>query len=383
VTIINAPTITETPIVVQVVIVVVLVWCSCSVDSTSSTQSQCHHENSTLAPILNSTLSRPRPQLLSEVGTLLQFFQFHAQLSALRGEDLDMARKRRHWAPGKGHHLISRFIDRRFHLLSDHDREAYLTAYGAVQHRWDWQNLSYGLMSSHVHFGLIGGVQPLDRVFRSVHTKAAWRYHLGRTTLGPVLADRPRLYPVPDEALARLIAYHHRNPVSAGVVDRAANSRWTSHRAYLRLEKAPSWLDVERNLELIGFSDTKSGRAEFDDFVNEVALETPIPRLPNQREVLLTKPQPPLKDETWNRLLLQASSIVGCSSDELVHSRCHRASRGRRLVAQLGRDLFHQTYEEIGRRLGRTGASIHRLLHRPPKDGDILARQLAELAERL
>ena len=146
-----------------------------------------------------------------------------------------MARRRRHWTPGKGHHFISRFVDRKYHLLSGDDRKKYLSAYDLAQSRWDWQTLSYALMSSHVHFGLLGGMQPLENVFRSVHTKAAWRFHRGRGTLGTVLADRPKLYAVPDEALPRLVAYHHRNPVSAGVVERAADSRWTSHRAYLRM----------------------------------------------------------------------------------------------------------------------------------------------------
>jgi hypothetical protein len=42
-----------------------------------------------------------------------------------------------------------------------------------------------------------------------------------------------------------LIRYVHNNPVRAGVVARASESGWSSHRAYLGLASCPSWLATE------------------------------------------------------------------------------------------------------------------------------------------
>jgi hypothetical protein len=39
-----------------------------------------------------------------------------------------------------------------------------------------------------------------------------------------------------------LLRYVHNNPVRAGIVERASESSWSSHRAYLGLEFCPPWL---------------------------------------------------------------------------------------------------------------------------------------------
>jgi hypothetical protein len=57
---------------------------------------------------------------------------------------------------------------------------------------------------------------------------------------------------------AQLINYIHRNPVRAGLVDSPRGSEWTSHRAYLGVERCPPWLERGRGLEL---SEFESGRA--------------------------------------------------------------------------------------------------------------------------
>jgi REP element-mobilizing transposase RayT len=293
-----------------------------------------------------------------------------------------MARKPRHWRPGTAQHLISRFVDRRFHLLSEEDRGDYLGYYGSVQDRWDWQTLSYALMSSHVHFGLVAGVLPLEAVFRSVHTRAARRFHQEHGTLGTLFADRPKLYEVHESALARLVAYHHRNPVSAGLVVRASDSSWTSHRTYLRKAPAPAWLDVERNLALLGFSDTPSGRAEFDDFVNEVVLEEGGPRVPDP-ELSCAASAKPLGDEEWDRLLGEAASVAQCSRAALCGSRCHTASLGRRLVALFAHEHGRTTLATIGDRLGLCPSAVHRLIRRKPRNSELFGRRMDELRERM
>ncbi len=72
--------------------------------------------------------------------------------------------------------------------------------------------------------------------------------------IGPVFM-RPKVHAVQPNGVGRLIAYIHRNPVRAGIVPHPSDSDWTSHRAYLRPDSAPPWLDVSKGLELSGFPD--------------------------------------------------------------------------------------------------------------------------------
>ncbi len=47
----------------------------------------------------------------------------------------------------------------------------------------------------------------------------------------------------------------------------AADSPWTSHRAYIGLDEPPQWLDIETGLRICGFDSSKTGRRLFDEFV--------------------------------------------------------------------------------------------------------------------
>ena len=61
-----------------------------------------------------------------------------------------------------------------------------------------------------------------------------------------ILADRPKSVLVHSDTYGmELIRYVHNNPVRAGVVLRASESGWSSHRVYLGLASCPSWLATE------------------------------------------------------------------------------------------------------------------------------------------
>src|SRR5262249_10548095 len=72
--------------------------------------------------------------------------------------------------------------------------------------------------------------------------------------IGALFVRGPRDIRTPADRVASLLAYIHNNPVRAGVVSTAADSDWTSHRAYLGLERRPPWLQVDLALARAGFS---------------------------------------------------------------------------------------------------------------------------------
>ena len=168
----------------------------------------------------------------------------------------------RHNVPGVVYHLIWRFVDRDWFFRSDEERARYLHYVGRAMAETDWRCLSYALMSSHIHMAMVAGEAPLESWAKRAHSPfAAWmnRQH-GR--IGPLIADRPKDLGVPDDRVPQVIAYIHNNPVRAGVVARAADSGWTSHRAYTRAARAPAWLSVDEGLRRCGLA-----REDFDAWI--------------------------------------------------------------------------------------------------------------------
>jgi len=179
-----------------------------------------------------------------------------------------MARGRRIIRPGKLIHIIVRFLNREFVLRDTVDRAEYLRRVGLTFGASDWRVLSYALMSTHTHFGAIAGTAPFGGLSKALHAGFVGWLNPRRGRLGPLVASRPATHEIAFAGAARLIAYHHNNPVRANVVTSASDSTWTSHQAYVGERSGPEWLDVDAGLELAGFGSSRAGRAAFAQFVD-------------------------------------------------------------------------------------------------------------------
>ncbi|MBV8761664.1 MAG: hypothetical protein JO257_30500 [Deltaproteobacteria bacterium] len=168
----------------------------------------------------------------------------------------------RYTPPGEVHHVISRFVEKRWFITSDEERSYYLRLLGNALAKSDWTCLAYAVMSSHIHLAMIAGDQPSSGWSRRVNPAYANFYNDAHDRIGPVFAGRADMWIESTERVARLIAYIHNNPVRAGVVPRAVDSNWTSHRAYTGRAPTPRWLDRTSGLALSGLHSD-----EFDDWV--------------------------------------------------------------------------------------------------------------------
>jgi len=180
-----------------------------------------------------------------------------------------MSRYRRIIRPGDVVHVISRFVNREFRLTGPVERAEYLRRFGGRIGQSDWRVLSYALMSSHIHHGLVAGSELFEHLIKSVHAPFAGWLNRQQGRLGPVFADRSKTLIVDPCWIARLITYHHNNPPRAGVVDTAIESGWTSHRAYLGEVEQPQFLSVELGLELMGYGLGRAARRAFGHYVDE------------------------------------------------------------------------------------------------------------------
>ena len=164
--------------------------------------------------------------------------------------------------------MISRFVNRQYHLDDSGGREKYLELLAAAMEKTDAVLLAYCLMSSHVHLVLRAGKEPLERMMKSIHSGYAGWFNRGKKRRqGPVFAGRYRAILVEEDAyLLALVRYVHNNPVRARIVDEARRSNWSSHRAYVGDVEAPEWLNCGGVLSLFN---EKAGwaRRQFDRFV--------------------------------------------------------------------------------------------------------------------
>ena len=183
-------------------------------------------------------------------------------------EEVDMPREARPVTPYVPHHIISRFVNREFRMRSNVERAQYLKHVGRIAPRTTARLNTYGLMSSHVHWAMTGAHDPLGQLLHPLHTGFGLWWNRRYGGLGQVFAERPCSILIErEEALARLVAYIHNNPVRAGLVVDPINSDWTGHRAYVGEDSAPEWLEIEWTLAAMGYSSSRSGRLAFHEYV--------------------------------------------------------------------------------------------------------------------
>jgi hypothetical protein len=171
--------------------------------------------------------------------------------------------------------VIANFVDRSWQLVGDQEREQYLTRLATGLARSEWALIGYALMSSHIHLLMVASDAPLSAWAKPVHVGMAQWLNRRCDRLGPVFAGRPYCEIVSPRAVPIVLAYLHNNPVRAHVVAHAAQSTWTSHRAYLGIETPAPGLDVPYGLTLAGFGNDAASRNAFSEWVDACASAKP------------------------------------------------------------------------------------------------------------
>jgi len=181
-----------------------------------------------------------------------------------------MARPLRITEPGLWHHIMNRGLGKRRTFHDDHDHIRFLDLVADCGERWSLRTFSFCLLPNHYHLFVCDDHGNLSRAMRhldSVYTQYFNRRH-GRD--GPLFRGRFRNRVVELETYAlEVVRYLHFNPVEAGLVEKAGDYPWSSHRNYLT-GKCPDWLFTKEIWDVFG-EDTAAGRRRFDEFVHRRA----------------------------------------------------------------------------------------------------------------
>ena len=147
-----------------------------------------------------------------------------------------MGRVARAVVAGCPHHVTQRGNRRGDVFEVDEDREAYLALLGQYMAKHGVSLWAYCLMTNHVHLIVVPEEeQSLSRALRDAHTVYAMRFNRRTKLSGHVWQGRFYSCPLDDAHLWAAVRYVERNPVRAGLVERAEEYRWSSAPAHCGL----------------------------------------------------------------------------------------------------------------------------------------------------
>jgi REP element-mobilizing transposase RayT len=284
---------------------------------------------------------------------------------------------------GALYHVLSRGNERREIFFEGDDRRRFLEAIGEMAQRFEIDLFAYVLMDNHYHLLLRTRRANLSRAMQWLGVTYTNRFNARHSRSGHLFQGRFKSMLVQNDAyLMRLSYYIHRNPLRAGMVERLADYRWSSYRAYAYGKPAAEWLNTEVILcQLVNTEDPHKAYREnvrkyageegrlwedlrhgfilgTEQFVKEIKRrflpETPNRDIPQQK---LLK-----KDVGLDQMIAKAASFLGC---DVEHFRKAARLSPRRV---LERDLLLygiwqlgiRSNSQIGEIFGLTGSAVSR-----------------------
>jgi putative transposase len=151
-----------------------------------------------------------------------------------------MARLPRVVIPGCPHHLIQRGNRRQNVFFSDEDRAFYLILLKRQLDKFGVALWAFCLMANHVHMVAVPRAkESFARAIGEVHRQYTSVINTRENWKGYLWQGRFITYPLSESHLFAAIRYVERNPVRAGLIERAEDYAWSSARAHVRRESHP------------------------------------------------------------------------------------------------------------------------------------------------
>jgi REP element-mobilizing transposase RayT len=284
---------------------------------------------------------------------------------------------------GALYHVLSRGNERRDIFFDGDDRRRFLDTLGNMAQRFEIDVFVYVLMDNHYHLLLRTSRANLSRAMQWLGVTYTNRFNARHSRSGHLFQGRFKNMIVQNDAyLLQLSYYIHRNPLRAKMVERLADYRWSSYRAYAYGQQAPEWLHTELILSQLmnvegrhkAYRENTQKYAKEESrlwenlrhgfilgenrFVGEIKnrfLPKPAHRdIPQQKSLV--------KDVDLNRILEKTAEFLGCELDEFKKA-SRVPSRNvlyRDFLLYAVWRLGLRTNLQLGEMLGMTGSAVSR-----------------------
>jgi putative transposase len=190
-----------------------------------------------------------------------------------------MPRRNRIIVPGLPHHITQRGNGQKNIFDTDADRLVFLSLLGRYARQYALAIWGYCLMSNHFH--LIAVPEREDSASNALGRLLAdyARYlNVRRQSSGHLWQARYYSVPMEPGYCWKALAYVERNPVRAGMIDKAEQYRWSSAPSRLGLGSTPAWLELRTwrgqwtPQEWLRFLEDRATEAVMRDELREVML---------------------------------------------------------------------------------------------------------------
>lgn len=281
-----------------------------------------------------------------------------------------MARRPRIVVAGGLYHVYNRIASGEPVFSDASEARDFVQLIRVVKKRDNWKVLAWCVMSNHFHIVVRTAGVPLWRGMHGVQNQFSRRSHLRSGRTGSMWQGRYRAKYIGDPAyLSQLVAYVHRNPLRAGVVQNARDYRLSGHWEMIQRTRTPL-VDVDEMLlcfaptrriarhaylcainagaELAGGGEGwhPFGAQPDDELVTDSASPK-IDFLRRSTEAL----RPQLDAAQFVRLVC---GVAGIDADRLAsRARDRQTALARRLVVTLGVERWRQRGTELARVLAK------------------------------
>jgi REP element-mobilizing transposase RayT len=137
-------------------------------------------------------------------------------------------------------------------FASKHDYERFISILQEAIELFALRVSAYCMMPNHYHLLVQTPDANLDRCMRHINGVYTQRYNSEHSLDGQLFRGRYKAIVVAEDAyLLQLVRYVHRNPVRAGIAQKAEHYEWSSHKGYLSGAKKWDWLHKQFILSML------------------------------------------------------------------------------------------------------------------------------------
>lgn len=166
------------------------------------------------------------------------------------------------------YHAGSRGSNRNPIVWDHQDYESLIGEIGRAATRHHWSVLAWCVMPNHHHVVLRMPHGGFSVGFQQINGNHSRRTNRRYERCAHLFENRPWTFEAKTPAhVLGAVAYALRNPVDAGLCERAEDWPYSSYRASMGLEPAPPWLAVDELYELLGAT-PREARIALDGLVH-------------------------------------------------------------------------------------------------------------------